>query len=90
MQETMGPIYDRTSEHLGTTDAMIIQCRRKLINAAKSFRDNGILPSNVDNPDLFYMYSGGAIVPSDVSGLDYCSDILFARTETLEIPASGS
>ena len=90
MQETMGPIYDRTSEHLGTTDAMIIQCRRKLINAAKSYRDNGILPSNVDNPDLFYMYSGGAIVPSDVSGLDYCGDILFARTETLEIPASGS
>ena len=29
--ESMGTIYDRTHEHLGTTDALIIRTRRKLI-----------------------------------------------------------
>jgi hypothetical protein len=33
--ETMGPIYDRSEEHLGTTDVAIIRMRRLLIDAAK-------------------------------------------------------
>src|SRR5438094_5906006 len=32
--ETMGAIYDRSKEHLGTTDSMIIVVRRVLVNAA--------------------------------------------------------
>ena len=35
--ESMGTIYDRTHEHLGTTDALIIRTRRKLIKVAKDF-----------------------------------------------------
>ena len=35
MTETMGPIYDRTREHLGTTDSLIIRARRRMINAAQ-------------------------------------------------------
>ena len=41
MTETMGPIYDRTQEHLGTTDAMVIFVRRRLIDAARALRDAG-------------------------------------------------
>src|SRR5713101_2491156 len=41
MTETMGPIYDRTQEHLGTTDAMVIYVRRRLIDAARALRDEG-------------------------------------------------
>jgi phthalate 4,5-dioxygenase len=33
--ESMGPIYDRTQEHLGTTDVPIIRMRQLLIDAAK-------------------------------------------------------
>ncbi len=29
--ETMGPIYDRTKEHLGTSDVVIIQMRRRVL-----------------------------------------------------------
>jgi hypothetical protein len=90
MQETMGPIYDRTSEHLGTSDAMIIQTRRKLIDAAKALRDEGIIPSGVDNPDIFHMYSGGAIVPKDVSGLDYCRNLFYQQGVSIEVPTTGS
>jgi phenylpropionate dioxygenase-like ring-hydroxylating dioxygenase large terminal subunit len=90
MQESMGPIYDRTQEHLGTTDAMVTRTRRKLIAAAKAHRDTGVVPANVDQPELFWMFSGGAIVPKSVSGLDYCGDVLFGRAQAVEVPASGS
>lgn len=33
--ESMGPIYDRSQEHLGTTDVAIIRMRSMLINAAR-------------------------------------------------------
>jgi phthalate 4,5-dioxygenase oxygenase subunit len=36
MTESMGPIYDRTKEHLGTTDLAVIRLRTVLIEAAKA------------------------------------------------------
>ena len=39
VMETMGYIYDRTQEHLGRLDTMIIGVRRALVAAAKSFQD---------------------------------------------------
>jgi hypothetical protein len=41
--ESMGTIYDRSHEHLGTTDAAVIRMRRMLIKAAKDLA-NGIEP----------------------------------------------
>jgi phthalate 4,5-dioxygenase oxygenase subunit len=93
MQESMGDIYYRTHEHLGTSDSMVILTRRKLINAAKALRDSGAVPANVDQPNLFRMFSGGAIVPKAVSGLDYCHDILFGKADSIEaikVPATGA
>jgi phthalate 4,5-dioxygenase oxygenase subunit len=63
--ESMGPIYKRYNEHLGTTDAMIIRTRRKLISAAKALRDNGVLPPGVDNPEVYRQRSGECILPRD-------------------------
>ena len=40
-QESMGAIYDRTQEHLGTSDAMIIRARRRLLTSARDLRDKG-------------------------------------------------
>ncbi|MBO0747781.1 MAG: hypothetical protein J2O47_05505, partial [Acidimicrobiaceae bacterium] len=37
--ESMGPIYDRSKEHLGTTDVAIIRMRSMLINAAKALAE---------------------------------------------------
>jgi phthalate 4,5-dioxygenase oxygenase subunit len=36
LQEGMGPIVDRTREHLGTTDRAIITCRQLLLEAGRS------------------------------------------------------
>src|SRR6201991_5322805 len=50
--ESMGPIYDRTQERLGTSDKAIIRMRRLLMAAAKSVAEGGEPPA-VD-PDLDY------------------------------------
>jgi hypothetical protein len=34
--ETAGPIYDRTTEHLGSTDVAVIRMHRQLLRAAKA------------------------------------------------------
>jgi hypothetical protein len=95
MQESMGPIYDRTHEHLGTTDQMVIRARRMLIGAAKAFRETQVPPPGVDKPELYRMRSGGALVPKGVSGLEATKDLLFGRSLDVaavlpEIPAGGA
>jgi hypothetical protein len=37
--ESMGPIYDRTKEHLGTTDRAVIRMHELLLNAAKGLAE---------------------------------------------------
>jgi phenylpropionate dioxygenase-like ring-hydroxylating dioxygenase large terminal subunit len=46
------PIYDRSREHLSSSDAMVIAVRRQLINAATRLRDEGKAPENVDDARL--------------------------------------
>ena len=43
IQESMGPIYDRRKEHLGTSDQAIITARRRLLNLARELQQ-GIEP----------------------------------------------
>ncbi|HEU0167062.1 MAG TPA: Rieske 2Fe-2S domain-containing protein, partial [Chloroflexota bacterium] len=50
--ESMGAIYDRTRERLGTTDAAIIQMRRQLIRLARQV-DQGIEPTVQFRPEQF-------------------------------------
>ncbi|HWC30191.1 MAG TPA: hypothetical protein VG845_08930, partial [Dehalococcoidia bacterium] len=79
--ETMGGIADRTKEHLGTTDAMVIRTRRLLINAAKAFAADGTLPPTVDNPDLYLTRSGGVILPNEADWLLATAHLRQAFTE---------
>ncbi len=44
VQDTMGPICDRTKEHLGTTDRAIIMARKILMEAVKTVEDGGLPP----------------------------------------------
>jgi phthalate 4,5-dioxygenase len=63
VQESMGVICDRTGENLGPADAMIIQVRRRLIQAARALRDRGITPPGVDKPVLYRVRPVGAVLP---------------------------
>jgi hypothetical protein len=44
LQESMGPLVDRSKENLTTTDNGIIMARIKLMRAAKALADKGTLP----------------------------------------------
>lgn len=61
--ELMGPIVDRSIEHLGTSDMPIIQMRRMLLEQVKRFQEGKRLPSLSDYP-LEKLYSAGKIAPN--------------------------
>jgi phthalate 4,5-dioxygenase oxygenase subunit len=60
--ESMGPIYDRTQEHLGSSDAMVIRVRRRLIASARALAEKGTAPPAADRPEVYRQRSGGVIL----------------------------
>jgi phthalate 4,5-dioxygenase len=48
VQESMGAIFDRTQEHLGTSDVAVIRMRRLMLDAARRLADAGEAPFAVD------------------------------------------
>src|SRR5579864_7161173 len=42
--ESMGTIYDREKERLGTSDIMVIRVRRRLMDAARALAERGVTP----------------------------------------------
>jgi len=50
--ETAGPIYDRTAEHLGSTDVALIRMHRQLLRAAKGLAASGGDASSAALPAL--------------------------------------
>jgi phenylpropionate dioxygenase-like ring-hydroxylating dioxygenase large terminal subunit len=65
VQESMGTIVDRTKEHLGPSDAMIVRVRRCLIEAARALRARGEVPPGVDEPRAYRVRPVGALLPRD-------------------------
>ena len=76
MTTSMGPIYDRSKEHLGTTDGMVITVRRLMIKSAKAHRDIGKLPPNVMDAELDRVRSASVILPA---GADWVADTEVVR-----------
>ena len=52
-QLTMGKIFDRSKEHLGTTDLGIIATRRALIRSARALKERGVTPPGVTAPQMY-------------------------------------
>jgi phthalate 4,5-dioxygenase len=69
--ESMGDITDRSLEHLAPSDRMIVITRRRLADAARSLRDDDILPPLVDDPGIgTAIRSGDLIAPEDQPWLE--------------------
>ena len=49
MQESMGPIYDRRKEHLGTSDVAVIRMRRIMLDGVRGF-EAGAPPVGLAEP----------------------------------------
>jgi phthalate 4,5-dioxygenase len=84
---SMGPIMDRTKEHLGTADAALIRVRRRMIAAAVALRDGGVIPPGVNNPEIYTVRSCLAVLPPDANWLEALADWHNART--LQHPNPG-
>jgi hypothetical protein len=57
--ESMGEIVDHSHEHLGHSDLMVIQTRRRLIQAALDLKERGVVPPGVDDPELYLQVHAG-------------------------------
>jgi hypothetical protein len=79
--ESMGPIYDRSQEHLGTSDIMIIRTRLRLLRAAQALRDKGEMPPGVDSPAFYRQRSGGVILPRSVDWFEATRELRRAFVE---------
>jgi phenylpropionate dioxygenase-like ring-hydroxylating dioxygenase large terminal subunit len=64
IQESMGPMVDRSREHLGTTDVPAIAARRLLINMAQGL-ERGIEPEILTNADAYAVRAMEMISPID-------------------------
>jgi phthalate 4,5-dioxygenase oxygenase subunit len=50
VEESMGPIFDRSKEHLGTSDVAVIRMRRLLIDSARALAERGEAPVGLRAP----------------------------------------
>jgi phenylpropionate dioxygenase-like ring-hydroxylating dioxygenase large terminal subunit len=62
IQESQGPIVDRTRERLGTSDTAIIQVRKRLLAAARALRDHGT-PAPGGPASSFCVRSASIVLP---------------------------
>jgi phthalate 4,5-dioxygenase oxygenase subunit len=60
--ESMGPIVDHAFETLAPSDRMIAQTRRRMLRAARAFKDEGVVPPGVDDPAIFMGARSGQFV----------------------------
>jgi phthalate 4,5-dioxygenase oxygenase subunit len=78
LQESMGPIVDRTKERLVATDTGIIKARKKLRTAIEALRDEGLTPPGVD-PAHHHVRSAAVVLPQAESFIEACRDDVAVR-----------
>jgi len=68
VQEAMGAIYDRSKEHLGTSDVAVIRMRRLMLDAARAFAEEGAVPLGLGEPVRYdELHAIEAMLPLDAS-----------------------
>ncbi len=70
VQESMGPIVDRSRELLGSTDAGIIRVRQRLLEAALALRDGGNEPPGVGDPAAYRRRGCQLVLPRGADWLE--------------------
>jgi len=78
LQESMGPIVDRSRENLVSTDNGIIMARNRLLAAVKALTEQGTVPPGVD-PAHHHVRSAAVILPDAKAFLPAAAEALTAR-----------
>ncbi|HWP59842.1 MAG TPA: Rieske 2Fe-2S domain-containing protein [Candidatus Acidoferrales bacterium] len=85
-QVSMGPVTDRTKEHLGVTDVGIIEMRRLLIDSAKDLCE-GREPRAAAHPEAYAGVQGVSLVRARGVPLDRCVQDAIATFEKTRLRA---
>jgi phthalate 4,5-dioxygenase len=83
--ESMGSLLDRTAEHLGTSDVMVIRVRRRLIAAALALQNADEIPPGAENPDVYRVRSGSVFLPKDADWIAATEDLRTAFVDHPEL-----
>jgi hypothetical protein len=86
----MGPILDRTIEHLGTSDLMIIQVRRRLLEAVHDWVEHKSQPPALDVPESYGVRCGGVFLPEGTNLIESIQDLLKPFVEHPELNPTSS
>ena len=78
LQESMGPIVDRSRENLVSTDNGIIMARNRLLAAVKALIEHGTAPPGAD-PMHHHVRSAAVILPDAKAFLPAAAEALTAR-----------
>jgi phthalate 4,5-dioxygenase len=78
LQESMGPIVDRTKETLVATDSGIIMARQRLLRAAKALIEHDLVPPGVD-PVHQRVRSAAIVLPPDQPYKDGAREVMIAQ-----------
>ena len=81
IQESMGPVVDRSREHLGPADKAIIQARRLLLEAVRTVAD-GEAPRGT-RPSYSALRAAEGVIPRDADWRELLTPEL-AKTEILQ------
>ena len=78
LQESMGPIVDRSRENLVQTDYGIVMTRNRLRKAATDLRDKGTLPPGRD-PEHMKVRSIAVVLDPDLNYAEACQEEMVAE-----------
>jgi nitrite reductase/ring-hydroxylating ferredoxin subunit len=78
LQESMGPIVDRSLENLVPTDMGVVMARRQLIAAANALADKGQEPPGVQ-PQTHRVRSASVVLRPDQAFKEAAKDVLVVR-----------
>ncbi len=81
LQESMGPVVDRTKENLVSTDNGIIMARHRILRSLKAMREKGTPPPGVD-PVHQRCRSASVVLPPDQPFKDAAKDALAVHQGT--------
>ena len=75
----------RWQEHLGTSDAMIIRTRQRILRAARALQEQGTVPPGVDEPEVYGVRGGGVFLPKNADWLKATAELRRGFVEHSEL-----
>jgi len=78
IQESMGPVGDRTRERLGTSDTAIIAMRRLLLQEVRELQ-RGVEPFAAHHGDVYWIRSASSVLKRDIEFEEGCRSLMQAE-----------